>query len=197
VLAGVSVTITDHAGTKSEAPLFYVSPRQINFLVPAGLTSGAGTIMVQSSGASRGTATIQIERVAPGLFTQNADGKGVPAALIVRIAADGSTKTEPVFACGAAPGTCDAAPIDFGAGNDLVYLILFGTGIRGRASPTGVSVSVDGANLPVEYAGAQGEFVGLDQVNVRLSPELRGRGRADLLLTVDSKPANTVQLNFR
>jgi uncharacterized protein (TIGR03437 family) len=52
-------------------------------------------------------------------------------------------------------------------------------------------------NVPVDYAGAQNQFAGLDQVNVPLPRALAGRGALDLVLTVDSKPANTVQVAFR
>jgi hypothetical protein len=34
-------------------------------------------------------------------------------------------------------------------------------------------------------------------VNVLLPPELAGRGVVDIILTVDSKPANTVQIAIR
>jgi uncharacterized protein (TIGR03437 family) len=47
-------------------------------------------------------------------------------------------------------------------------------------------------------AAPQGEFVGLDQVNLGPIPRvLAGRGEVDLVLTVDSKPANTVKVNIR
>ena len=47
------------------------------------------------------------------------------------------------------------------------------------------------------YAGAQGDFVGLDQVNVRLSNALAGRGEIDVVLTVNPKAANTVRINVK
>jgi uncharacterized protein (TIGR03437 family) len=47
------------------------------------------------------------------------------------------------------------------------------------------------------YAGAQGSFAGLDQVNVRLARSLVGRGEVDVSLTVDGKPANTVIAQIR
>jgi uncharacterized protein (TIGR03437 family) len=51
--------------------------------------------------------------------------------------------------------------------------------------------------MEVLYAGAQGGFVGLDQVNVRLQRSLAGRGDTDIILTVDDKRANTVKVNFK
>ncbi|MGH9671628.1 MAG: hypothetical protein ACRD44_00470, partial [Bryobacteraceae bacterium] len=41
-----------------------------------------------------------------------------------------------------------------------------------------------------------GEFAGLDQVNLRLSASLAGRGEVDIVLTVDGKTANVVRVNI-
>jgi uncharacterized protein (TIGR03437 family) len=40
-------------------------------------------------------------------------------------------------------------------------------------------------------------FVGLDQCNIRISRSLIGRGEIDVVLTVDTKTANTSRLNIR
>jgi uncharacterized protein (TIGR03437 family) len=53
------------------------------------------------------------------------------------------------------------------------------------------------------FAGAQGSFAGLDQVNVLLqqpgSFTLKGvvTGEVDLVLTVDGQTANTVRINIK
>jgi uncharacterized protein (TIGR03437 family) len=50
----------------------------------------------------------------------------------------------------------------------------------------------------VPFAGAQGGFAGLDQLNIGPLPRsLAGRGNVMMTLTVDGVAANTVQLNFR
>jgi uncharacterized protein (TIGR03437 family) len=195
-VSGFSVEVADSSGTKRSAGLFYISPTQVNFLVPAGTAAGAATLSILNGDVVRTTAKIQIDPVAPALFTENQSGKGVPAALVFRIAADGSTSYAPVYDCPSA-GQCVPAPIDLGSASDEVYLILFGTGIRHRSTTTAVSVAIGSTNLRVDYAGAQNQYAGLDQVNVLLPHELAGRGMVDLVLTVDSKPANTVQIAFR
>ena len=44
----------------------------------------------------------------------------------------------------------------------------------------------------------QGQFVGLDQINIGPLPRsLAGRGEVNILLTADGKPANTVTVNVR
>jgi len=85
-------------------------------------------------------------------------------------------------------------------------LILFGTGIRGRSTLSGVTVSIGSSQrFPVQYAGPQGAFAGLDQVNVRLlecfpcTPPLplSGIGEVDLELSLDGLSSNKVRIAFR
>jgi uncharacterized protein (TIGR03437 family) len=58
-------------------------------------------------------------------------------------------------------------------------------------------VSIGGVNSEVLYAGEQGAFVGLDQLNLRLPRSLAGRGEVDVVLMVDGRAANTVRINVR
>lgn len=96
-------------------------------------------------------------------------------------------------------GWIEQTPIDLGPETDEVFLVLFGTGIRGRSSLASVRVTIDGVEAPVEYAGPQGEFAGLDQVNVKLPRALYGRNwdLLELLLTVHGQVANEAYLAFR
>ena len=50
-LAGLTVVVEDSAGVARNAPLFFVSPGQFNFLVPQGTAPGPATISV-TGGAS-------------------------------------------------------------------------------------------------------------------------------------------------
>jgi uncharacterized protein (TIGR03437 family) len=56
---------------------------------------------------------------------------------------------------------------------------------------------VNGLTAEVLYAGAQGEFAGLDQVNIQLPAGLSGSGEVDVQLTVDGKNANVVRVAIR
>jgi uncharacterized protein (TIGR03437 family) len=69
-------------------------------------------------------------------------------------------------------------------------LSLFGTGMRGSKA----SATVKGLTAEVLYLGVQGEFAGLDQVNIQLPVGLNGPGKVDVELTVDGKRANVVQV---
>jgi uncharacterized protein (TIGR03437 family) len=80
-----------------------------------------------------------------------------------------------------------AVPDDAGS----VVLALFGTGIRGAS---GVTAKVKGIPADVLFAGAQPEYVGLDQVNVRLPAGLAGSGEVDVEISADGKVANLVRV---
>ena len=195
-LSGVSVSVTDSAGIDRPAPLFFVSAGQINFQVPVGTAAGQATVRVlqQNQVVARGSANV--DAVAPGLFTANADGKGVPAALALRVAPDGGQILVDVYRCGTAAGSCAPVAIDLGAATDQVILELFGTGIRGRSALTAVTATIGGQAAEVQYAGPQGGFAGLDQVNIRVPRGLAVRGAVDVILVVDGKTANTVTVNI-
>jgi uncharacterized protein (TIGR03437 family) len=70
MLSARTVTVKDSAGTILPAALLYVSPTQVNFLMPDGLVFGSATVTIASS-ATKQTATVQIAPVAPALFTLN------------------------------------------------------------------------------------------------------------------------------
>jgi len=91
---------------------------------------------------------------------------------------------------------CTPLPIPLNAGTQ-VFLILYGTGIRGRSGLSGVSVTLGGVAAPVLYAGPQGTYPALDQVNVGVPLSLAGAGAVDLKLTVDGTAANTVKVTFQ
>jgi uncharacterized protein (TIGR03437 family) len=55
---------------------------------------------------------------------------------------------------------------------------------------------VGGVAAPVTYAGPQGGFAGLDQVNISIPPALRGRGEVDVVVTAGGKTSNAVRLAF-
>ena len=196
-LANAQVQVKDAAGTTRNAPLFYVSATQINFLVPTGTAAGNATINVVLNGTTVGTGTLTVASVTPGLFAANANGQGAAAALLLRIKADGTTSYEAVAQFNASNNRYEAAPIDFGAASDQLFLVGFGTGFRNRSALSAVTVTLGGSSAEVTYAGAQGELAGLDQANVRLARTLAGRGSVDVVLQADSKSANTVTINFK
>jgi len=196
-LAGTMVRVRDGAGVERQAPLFFVSPTQVNFQIPPGVATGSAMIAITSADGFVSAGTSQIASVAPGLFTADASGRGLPAASALRVKAGGMQISEPVARFDQAVNRFVAVPIDFGPATDQVFLILYGTGLRNRSSLSVVTVTVGGVNVPAQYAGAQGGFVGLDQVNALLPRDLAGRGEIDVVLSIDGQRANTVKINIK
>jgi uncharacterized protein (TIGR03437 family) len=197
-LADTRVRLRDSAGAERSVGLFFVSPGQINFLIPPETANGAVTLSVVRGGAVIDQGTIQIENVAPGLFAMNANGQGVPAAGFLRVAANGTqTASGPAFRFDAANNRWVPAPIDLGPAGEQTFLFLFGTGFRYRSALSAVTCQIGGETSEVQFAGSQGGLVGLDQANVRIPRSLAGRGEVDVVMTVDGKMANTVRINIR
>ena len=196
-LQGTTVTVTGSGGVAREAGLFFVSAGQINFLIPAETPTGTARVSVAASGPQSQGFEVQIGNVAPGLFSANASGRGVAAAEALRIQDGGSRIREDVITFDTASSSYQAVPLDLGTEQDQVFLILYGTGIRG-VSAGGVSVTIGGEAVAVQYAGLQGDFVGLDQVNLGPLPRsLSGRGEVPVVLTADSIPSNAVTITFQ
>ena len=195
-LGGITLNVTDSAGQTRAAPLIYVSPSQINFVVPNGTVPGAAAFSIGGP-LGAGPATVAtVQNVAPTLFSADGTGSGVAAASAIQVQA-GNPQLQgpvPVFQC--TPSGCSSVPIQLGV-DTPVYLSLYGTGIRNRSSLSNVQVTINGISVPVLYAGLQPDFAGLDQVNVLLTLQLRGAGQANVALTVDGKNSNGVMVNIQ
>lgn len=197
VLDNTSVTVRDAADTTRNAPLFYVSPTQLNIQIPSGTSTGSATLTAWQSGTTVSQGAVTVESVVPGLFSANSDGAGVAAAVIQRVKGDGTQSYESVATYDATQKKFVAVPIDLGAASDQVYLILFGTGFRSRTSLSSVVCSLGGANADLSFAGAQGQYVGLDQANMLIPRTLIGRGEVEVVFRADAKLANTVTINIK
>jgi uncharacterized protein (TIGR03437 family) len=196
-ISGSQAVIRDSAGVARAAPLFFVSPAQINFLVPPGTATGVATVKAVLDDGFVACGLINITNVAPALFTANASGQGVAAALILRVRPDGTQTFEPVARFDPAQNRFVPIPIDLGPAGDQVYLILYGTGIRHRSSLTNVTITIGGVAVGALYAGPVPGFEGLDQVNALLPRSLMGRGEAVVALTADGRVANTALVSVK
>ena len=194
-LGGIAVMVRDSTGTLRNAPLYYVSPGQINFIVPGGTSSGVATLTVVN-GSTSSVAPANVQAVAPTLFSMNGNGMGVAAATAIRTQAANPALQSPVpvFQCDSSG--CVPVPIDVGL-DTPVFLSLYGTGIRNASSLDNVKVTINGVSVPVRYAGPQLQFDGLDQVNVALTLNLRGAGVSNVVVTVDGQQSNAVVINVK
>lgn len=197
-LGGTTVAVRDSLGVARNAPLFFVSPGQVNYLIPLGTANGAATATITAGNLKQSSGPLTIQTVAPGLFTASANGIGLPAAVGLRVKGNGQQINELVIQYDSVQGRYVAVPIDLGPADDRFFLIVFGTALRGRSSLSAVTATLGGVSLPVTFLGAQGQLVGLDQGNLGPLPRtLIGRGNVDLSLTVEGQTANIVQVNIK
>jgi uncharacterized protein (TIGR03437 family) len=194
-LGGTSIRLRDSAGNERLAPLFFVSPGQINYQIAPGILIGPTSVTITSGNGAVSTGSILVEPVAPGLFSADATGRGLAAAVALRVRSNGSSSFESVVRFDSTQNRFVAIPIDLSSTTDQVFLVLFGTGIRFRS--TLPSANIGGLGSQVTFAGAQGSLTGLDQVNVRLDRSLIGRGTVNVTLTADGRTTNTVTVSIR
>ncbi len=160
------------------APLFYVSPGQINFVLPIGLPqSGTANLQIarQSTGQIYGAAEIALAAASPGLFTSAGTGTGQVAALNADNSVNSSTnpidRGQVIQLFGTGQGFVSNAPPDGSPGSGLIPtsatpLVLLG------------DVFVPSANI--QYSGLAPSEVGVWQINV--------------LIPTTTPPANSVAI---
>ena len=175
-------------------PLYYVSPGQINFLVPNNAPS-SGTADLQvvrtDNGQTLGDTTITMTTVAPGLFTVAGSGKGQVAAIND-------------------DGTYNDSSHAIGRGH---VLQVFGTGIGAinsapndgsavsTATPSAATTDafINGVACPVQYSGLAPALVGVWQVNVQIADGVAPTSSlsnriSELIVRVNGTPAQSQNL---
>jgi uncharacterized protein (TIGR03437 family) len=191
-LAGTSVNVQDQTGAVSQAEIYYASPQQVNFVLPAGLEPGAALITIKTTDGQSASTEIQIASN-PKLFL--VDPSGIPAGYVVRVGSDNVQTVEPIFT--RQGGQVQEVPIDVSTGT--VYLILFGTGFDAPVDTTASSLRSPcpadtptpcSNDLSVTFAGPQAQFPGLDQVNVLLPSSLAGTGVSNLSFSFETSQQN-------
>ena len=168
--------------------LLYVSPTQINFAIPGELGDGTFLLTINALNGIQG-GTVKVSRVQPSIFAMNSDGQGVIAASVVRVKADGSQQYESLAQLDTATNRMIPKPIDLGPTDERVFLEIYLTGIRKAQDENSdgnlnehVFVILGGKSITPAYAGKQGFYAGVDQVNVELPRSLIGKGKLNLAI---------------
>jgi uncharacterized protein (TIGR03437 family) len=157
-LGNVQVTVN---GTP--APLYYVSPGQVDFQIPYSIAPGPALVQVSSNGTAGGSAGITVQQAAPGILTW-VDGAGNTRA----IAQNQDYSLNSSNNC-ATPGS-------------YVTVYMMGSGplnnpiASGAAAPASplsqetltTTATVGAAYASVPFAGMAPTFVGLMQVNLQV-----------------------------
>ena len=183
-LGGSQVVIKDSAGIEHVAPLFYVSPTQINYLLPAEAATGPAVVSVTSGDGRVWTGLMLISEVAPALFTLNQTGSGAAAAL------DAFTFTGAPFAATRADGQPNIISF-FGTG-----LGADATGEDGIDVSSSVEVTIDGNPATTVFAGSAPGYAGLNQFNVVL-PVGISSGNHTVVVSRNGVKSNLVTIAIR
>ena len=187
LVAGTQVLVND-----TPAPLFFVSPSQINFQMPFEVTGPTVPIAVVSGGVRGPEVMVNVAPAAPGIFTAVPGGSGQgailnedfspnsaenPAAVgsVVQIFATGLGGTDPPLATGQ-PGA-SSPPFNLTA---MVPVVMIG-----------------GASAEVLASGMAPGFVGLYQVNARVQAATPAGDEVLLKIEIGGGSSNTVTLAVR
>lgn len=176
-LGGSSVTVNN-----VPAPILYSLSTQLAIQIPfevAGQTTAS--LVVNVGGQPSAPRTINIAPAAAGIFTVNQ--AGTQDAIVVH--SDGVTLVTPQ----------NPARI-----NEVVVMYVTGVGVLnpalGTGVPAGANVAVNPINLHfgvtpavVEYAGAAPGFVGLNQINARISAGSQTGSAVPILFSVSGRQA--------
>ena len=183
-LAGASVTFNG-----VPAPLFFVSPRQINAQVP--FETAAGSAMVEvTSKTGISLMQVTIAPAGPGIFTTNGQGTG-EAIVIDAISFALVTAAQPIAAGG------------------WIQIYCSGLGAAAKSVTTGDAppspapetiarpeVRIDGQPVTMSWAGLAPGFVGLNAVNAQVPAGLSA-GVHQLQIIAAGVASNTVTFSVR
>ena len=170
-IAGVSVEITESGKAAVLAPLYFVSPGQVNFQMPFGIAAATVQVKVKNANGTSAAVTATLQAVAPALFTADSSGSGDP---LVLHAADYSMVN----------GPRPAMPHE--------YLVLMMTGMgevsplvaagrpggdNGQYGPINYTLAkpqvyIGGHEAVVSFSGLMPGFPGVYQVNAQVPGDL-------------------------
>ncbi len=187
VVRGMMPTSLDGVGVwvnSIPCSLFYVSPTQINFLVPYQLTPGTVSVVVARDSQAGPTVSIQLNTTSPGLFLWNGNNAvaghlsgvalsdaspAVPGEIVV-IYAEGLGRTSPDTTSG------QLATSAF----QIYYLSQLQVLLNGVACPS----------TNVLYAGLAPGFAGLYQINLRLPDDVGANPQIQVSIGPEISPVS-------
>ena len=153
------------------APIYYVSPGQVNIQIPYGVQPGPAMLVV-FNGDQVAISTIQIAASAPGIFVDG-NGATVPYGsgkagdtLVLYITGEG--EVTPALATGSAPSSTTTV-------SNLPKPVL------------PVTMTIGGVNAPIAFVGIPYGLVGVTQINFTVPAGL-APGKQPVVVTVGNVP---------
>ncbi len=160
-LGGCSVAVNG-----ASAMMQYVSPGQINFIMPPNVGSGQATVMVDN-GSQTMTGNAMAGSAGPGMFALNGMGMGEGAML---------------------NGTMwQMGPFSTSTNGQPTYVAMYVTGLDPSTKPT---VTIGGMQVDVMWSGNAPGFAGLQQINLTLPSGMAGVGRTPVTVTSNGQVSN-------
>jgi uncharacterized protein (TIGR03437 family) len=191
-LSGVQVMVNG-----IPAAVYYVSPTQVDFQVPSGV-SGTASVQVIVNGTASNTLTASAPASAPGLFPNTVNGVNYPAGVY----ASGQFFVGPSNV----PGYLAASP--------GFHIELYATGLLAEpggvlptaASIPGVTVTIGTVTVPADFAG-QTPYVGEFQINFTVPQQMASMAAGNYPIsisvngvssptTINSSPPGQIVLPF-
>jgi uncharacterized protein (TIGR03437 family) len=196
MLGGTTVRVNGVA-----APLFFVSPKQINFLMPWELLKQSeATITVTADGQTSAAQTVKLAGSAPGIFSINSQGTGQGSVLI----ADTGELAAPA-------GGVFATPVRPAKPGEPVSIFCTGLGDVSNRPPSGTAalaaplsttlaitgVTIGGLPALVTFSGLSPGFAGLYQVNAQVPQGVRAGDDVPVVVTIGGANSNPVTIAVR
>ena len=182
-VAGVSVTINGKA-----APIYFLSPTQINFQVPwSSPTTGTASVVVSVAGGNSNTVAVPVSSAGPGLFY-------LPGGNAIVQNQDFSLND----------------PSNPAARGSTIMAYLTGSGPLSQAQQDGVpapdstlvtmtaaySAKIGSTTAQVSFAGLAPSFIGLVQMNI-VVPASLVPGTYPLTITVAGDTSNSANISVK
>jgi len=178
------------------APLYYVSPTQINFQIPWELAGVAeASVVVAVNGVPSAAQTLTLAPMAPALFFFGATSQG---AILISVSGE-------VAATSGSMGTQLARPVRRGE-----FISIYCTGLGSVTNPPATgqkpsaevrsltpitpNVTIGGVEAPVYYSGLAPESVGVYQVDALVPDSAPAGSAVPVVLSVGGVQSNTVTM---
>jgi uncharacterized protein (TIGR03437 family) len=176
---GVSVNVNGTA-----APIYYLSPGQINFQVPWATATGTASVTVTVNGGGSNSVSVPVSNAAPGLFFLPGGAAIVQNSNYSLNATDNpAARGETILAYLTGSGPLTPAQKDGVAAplNSLVNMT------------SSYSAKIGSADATVSFAGLAPGFVGLVQMNI-VVPSSLAPGTYPLTVTVAGEASNSATI---
>jgi uncharacterized protein (TIGR03437 family) len=175
-LGGVSVTVNGVT-----APLYYVSPGQLNVQIPYATAVNANATLTVTNNGQTSSSTVRITSAAPGIFTDST-GTAVPSTSAARgsvatLFITGEGAVTPSLATGATPAST--------------------TAVSNLPKPTqATTISVGGVSATIQFIGIPWGLVGVTQINYQI-PANAPTGNQQVIVTVGGVASPAATLNVQ